>query len=107
MIPLIGYADRLSLRPKETINFKVSCNGPDPYEARLVRIICGDPNPDGPGIKEEDIDADFAGSYPARTQAALQGSHAMVDLGDRSIDSFTLIATIWPTRPEKPDQGVH
>lgn len=106
MIPLIGYADRLSLRPKETINFKVSCNGPDPYEARLVRIICGDPNPDGPGIKEEDIDADFAGSYPARTQAALQGSHAMVDLGDRSIDSFTLIATIWPTRPEKTDQGV-
>ena len=45
MIPLIGYADRLSLRPKETINFKVSCNGPDPYEARLVRIICGAPTP--------------------------------------------------------------
>ena len=71
MIPLIGYADRLSLRPGETINFKVSCSSADPYEARLVRIICGDPNPDGPGIKEEEIIADFAGSYTARPQAAV------------------------------------
>ena len=106
MIPLIGYADRLSLRPGETINFKVSCSGPDPYEARLVRGICGDPNPDGPGIKEEEVAADFAGSYPARPQAAVQGSYATVDLGGRSVDSFTLAATIWPTRPDKADQGV-
>ena len=106
MIPLIGYADRLSLRPGETINFKVSCSSADPYKARLVRIICGDPNPDGPGIKEEEIIADFAGSYTARPQAAVQGSYASVDLGSLSIDSFTLVATIWPTRPDKADQGV-
>ena len=59
MIPLIGYADRMSVRPGETINFKVSSSGPDPYTASLVRLICSDPNPDGPGIKEETISAEF------------------------------------------------
>ena len=106
MIPLIGYADRLSLRPSETIEFKVSSTGSEPYEARLVRIICGDPNPDGPGIKEEDIQADFAGQYPSRPQDAIQGSYATVDMGGYALESFTLVATIWPTRPDKPSQGV-
>lgn len=106
MIPLIGYADRLSLRPGETINFKVSSTGPDPYEARLVRIICGDPNPEGPGIKEEEVEADFAGNHPSRPQDAVQGSYATVDAGSHALDSFTLTAIVWPTRPDKPDQGV-
>ena len=103
MIPLIGYADMLSLRPGETINFKVSNTASEPYKARLVRIICGDPNPEGPGIKEEDIPAEFAGQYPSRPQSAVQGSYATIDIGDRRLDSFTLVATIWPTLPGKPD----
>ncbi len=106
MIPLIGYADKLSLRPGETIHFKISSVGPDPYEARLVRVICGDPNPDGPGIKEEEIPASFAGQYKSRPQNAVQGSYATVEMGSRRLDSFTLAATIWPTRPDKADQGV-
>lgn len=106
MIPLIGYSDRLSARPGETIEFKVSSTGSAPYDARLVRIICGDPNPDGPGIKEEEIPADFAGSYPSRPQKAAQGSHVAVEMKDGSLSSFTLTATIWPTIPGKPDQGI-
>ena len=106
MIPLIGYADRLSLRPGETINFKVSSTSTEPYAARLVRIICGDPNPAGPGIKEEIVPAVFAGQYPSRSQHAALGSYATVDMGGRTLDSFTLVATIWPTLPNRPDQGL-
>ena len=44
MIPLIGYGDRLSVRPGETIEFKVSSQNPAPFEASLVRIVCADPH---------------------------------------------------------------
>jgi N,N-dimethylformamidase len=52
MLPLTGYADRFSVAPGETIAFKVSSAAALPYQARLVRLISGDPNPAGPGIKE-------------------------------------------------------
>ena len=42
MIPLIGYGDRLSARPGETIEFKVSSQGPAPFRADLVRIVSAD-----------------------------------------------------------------
>ena len=48
MIPIAGYADRLSVRPGETISFKVSSQLDGPYKARLVRVISGDANPAGP-----------------------------------------------------------
>ena len=105
MIPLIGYADRMSVRPGETINFKVSSSGPDPYTASLVRLICSDPNPDGPGIKEETISAEFSGKYPSRVQEIRQGSYGIVDW-DLPFGSFTFAAKIWPTCPDKDDQGV-
>jgi len=106
MIPLIGYADRLSARPGETIGFKVSSTSTAPYDARLVRIICGDPNPDGPGIKEQEVSAAFAGSYPSRPQTAFQGSYVAVEMNDRNPASFTLTAIIWPTMPNKEEQGI-
>jgi N,N-dimethylformamidase len=108
MIPIVAYADRLSVAPGEDIAFKVSSTGAEPYEARLVRVICGDPNPAGPGIKEEEVDADLGGPYPSRVQAVHGGSYGRVedapDLG--GLESFTLMATIWPTTPEKGEQGI-
>lgn len=66
MLPLAGYADRFSVVPGETIAFKVSSALAGAYQARLVRVISGDPNPAGPGIRERDVSAPFAGSYPSR-----------------------------------------
>ena len=66
--PLLGYADRLSVRPGETVAVKVSCTLEEDFSASLVRIICADPNPSGPGIIEESVPANFAASYPARVQ---------------------------------------
>jgi N,N-dimethylformamidase len=103
MLPITGYADRLSVAPGETIDFKVSSNAQQSYQARLVKVICGDPNPAGPGIKEQELKADFAGSYPSRLQSVPLGSYARMTapsaLDSLAAASFTLIATIWPTTP--------
>ena len=107
-IPIIGYTDRFSVEPGESINFKVSSTSGSPYNARLVRVVSCDPNPEGPGIIEHAMDAAFTGSYPSRIQAVHLGSYMRVhntgildDLG-----SFTLCATIWPTTPSRDLQGI-
>jgi N,N-dimethylformamidase len=107
-IPLIGYSDRLSARPGDTIAFKVSCTASEPYTAKLVRITCGDPNPAGPGIKETDVLADFAGTYPSRPQGVRLGSYAEIDAGAAfdGVDRLTFAATIWPTLPRREGQAV-
>jgi len=79
MVPLVGYLDRLSARPGETIAVKVSSRAGEPYAVDMVRIIHADPNPAGPGMKLEDVDCGFAGQYPSRAQAVHPGSFAVVD----------------------------
>jgi len=73
MVPLIGYVDRFSARPGERIAVKVSSSSDHPYRADLVRIIRADANPAGPGIKLEEIAADFAGAYVSRFPAGAPG----------------------------------
>jgi N,N-dimethylformamidase len=109
MLPLAAYADRLSVRPGETIEFKVSSVDDTAYAARLVRVISADANPAGPGLVEEAVDADFAGYHKGRFQPVHAGSYGVVtqqaDLG--SMGSLTLAAMIWPTRPGiKRRQGI-
>ena len=78
MVPLIGYVDRFSARPRERIAVKVSSRLTEPYRADLVRIIHGDANPAGPGLKFEEVEATFAGTYPSRFQPAHSGSYGIV-----------------------------
>ena len=112
MLPLIGYADRLSARPGETIEFKVSSTSKRDFKAELVRIVCADPNPEGPGRQEEEVAAEFAGSYPSHVKTAPLGSYARVEQTGpvADIESFTVIATVWPTLPgtasHRSEQGL-
>ncbi|MCY3754601.1 MAG: N,N-dimethylformamidase large subunit [Alphaproteobacteria bacterium] len=105
-IPLIGYADRWSARPGETVEFKVSSRSGEPYRARLVRVILADPNPAGPGIKEEAIASDIEGSRPSRAQDAALGSYVRVEGARLEAEALTVSATIWPTLPEQEGQGI-
>ena len=57
MLPLAAYADRLSVRPGETISFQVANATGQPVTARVVRIISSDANPAGPGLQVEEIDS--------------------------------------------------
>jgi N,N-dimethylformamidase len=78
VVPLIGYVDRFSARPGERIAVKVSSQLDRPYRADLVRIIHGDANPAGPGIKIENVPVAFAGTYPSRFQPVYLGSCGVV-----------------------------
>ena len=107
-IPLIGYAEKLSGRPGDTIEFKVNSASQGPFHANLLRIICADPNPAGPGLIEEGVDIKFGGTFPSLDRPFYPGSYAAIDLGDalKSLKSFTVVATLWPTTPDKENQGV-
>lgn len=100
---LTAYTDRLSVQPGGAVEFKVSTNSTN-YSARLVRIICGDPNPDGPGIKYEAIEASsLEGTYKGRPQAVHSGSYAITEPFNAG-KIFNISATIFPTLPQNGKQ---
>ena len=98
--PLLGYVDHLSARPGDTLSFKVSSLSERPFTARLLRSICADPNPAGPGIIEEDASAYFATqSFPSVEQPFHGGSYGigMADVSAPKGAALTLSVTIFPT----------
>ena len=74
MLKILGYCDRLSVAPGETVRFMVSCTGAANYRAEIVRIIHGDANPAGPGLKLARVATPIDGAYPAREQGIDAGS---------------------------------
>jgi N,N-dimethylformamidase len=103
MLPITGYLDRLSAQPGEHIAVKVSsCLGKN-YYADLVRIVHGDPNPAGPGLKLVEVpNRIFAGTYPSREQPIHLGSYGRVEgpLPVAEGEPFTVRALVWPTLPQ-------
>lgn len=104
MLTITGYSDRIYCRPGETLEFKVNCEAPR-YHADIVRIICGDTNPDGPGVKEVVIDTPVSGPHAGRLQSIRAGSYVEVP-NVPALDSFSVEAYIWPTTPTKGIQGL-
>jgi len=103
--PLLAYPDEFSVRPGETIAFKVSATRPGHYRASLVRLRCGDATSGGAGYKETPVPAAFEGDYPARLQAI--GAGSFVDFTDAPAwhgDTFTVQAWVWPTTPGRGRQ---
>lgn len=108
-LPLVGYSDRLSARPGESIAFKVSSRSERPFHARLTRVICADPNPDGPGIIEQDADRWFAPrDMPSRRQPFHPGSWARAEgaVHCPATGLLELTALIWPTLRRDGGQAV-
>lgn len=98
---LLGYLDRWSVRPGESIVAHVSCQGGGFYDAKLVRIIQGDIHPDGPGYREEVISLELGGPFAACFQPLQTGSYAMIDDCEAfaALSSFGISLAIWPTTP--------
>ena len=108
MHPLLGYVDRWSAKPGEAIRLMVSSAGDAPFEARFARIICGDPNPRGPGYREIAMQHPLAGTHPGLDQKTHLGSWARIPLLDLSGcgRGLVLCATIWPTTPARGRQAI-
>lgn len=100
MLKLAGYADRMSARPGETFEFKISNATGAPVKASLVRVICADPNPAGPGIVTEPVAATIEQLAAPKSEPVERGSYGIVE-GARvlaGLTSCTLAVTVMPTR---------
>lgn len=108
MKTILGYTNVWGIAPGETLNVMVSTYGPERYRADLVRVICGDDDPAHDIYREEELEAPFRGEYPGRLQPIDCGSYAVVPTspGLAALDSFTVLAWIWPTTPHKGEQGL-
>ncbi len=96
---LAGYTDERSVAPGETIAFMAG--GPAGKAcARLVRLVHGDPNPDGPGAREQE-----AAWWPPRELAIEPRALALgsyVEVADPTLlndlrDGFTIALWFKPT----------
>lgn len=95
---IVGYASQLRVQPGESISFMVSSETPR-YRAEIVRLIHGDANPIGPGIKETVVETPVNGEYPGRRPELPLGSYAVVPdaAALRLVGSFSFTAWIAPT----------
>ena len=105
---IVGYADHMSVQPGETVKFMVSSQAPR-YRADIVRLIHGDANPKGPGIKETVVETTANAEYPGKRQALPLGSYVTVpdNAALRLAGSFTITAWIAPTRHDRRSAGRH
>jgi N,N-dimethylformamidase len=108
MTVLMGYADKVSVAPGETIGFKVSCTGAPRYRADIVRVLSPEAGPEAPPFRSERVDTPANGEYPARGQQLRCGSWAMVPAHKTvaALQSFSLQAFIWPTLPGRGRQAI-
>jgi N,N-dimethylformamidase len=104
---IVGYGDHLSVRAGETISFMVSCTRSS-YSASLVRLIHGDSNSCGPGVKEVPIPSSIDGTYGGRDQPYRHGSYVLVRDATRldAYESMTIHAWIFPTTPGSGEQAI-
>ncbi len=107
MTTLMAYADAISVRPGETLSFKVSCDGADTFNARIVRLLSPEAGPEAPPFRTEPVEG-TGGSYPARTQPLRAGSWAMVPRHPliAALRSFSIAALVWPTLPGDGRQAI-
>ena len=78
-LPITGYLDRFSHRPGESFTAHISLRDGGTFRARLVRVLSGDPNPDGPGLRLEDLSGVFDRTFQGRRQPITLGSCAIVE----------------------------
>jgi N,N-dimethylformamidase len=105
MVPLLGYSDRTSVAPGETIRFMVSSAAAEPFEAMVVRVLCGDSNPHGPGYREREVDTVINRRFPSRVQPTFLGSYVRCPAFDTG-PAVAIRALVWPTLPGRGAQAI-
>ncbi|MGO9361345.1 MAG: N,N-dimethylformamidase beta subunit family domain-containing protein [Xanthobacteraceae bacterium] len=106
---LYGYADPWSIKAGDSLSFMISAEGTATVETRIVRLIHGDENPDGPGFVEQEFVCDVPSTLGVRRQFTQVGSYAVVDDPAQRLvpaGDFTLYAFVFPTKPGGSRQAV-
>ena len=98
---VLAYADRISVRPGDTVAFKVSLEDHARFDFKVVRVVNGVETPTGAPYKEVEVETSADGSYPGGFQRIDAGSYAVVP-GPPALDrlsSFTFQCYLMPTLP--------
>ena len=105
---VMGYCDRWSVAPGETVTFMVSCLGAERYDATIVRLKQPEAGPLATPFAPEPVAAPCNGSHAGRAQAIPIGSFAAVPVHPALAlaGSFTLAAYVLPTTPAKGRQAL-
>ncbi|WP_336802092.1 N,N-dimethylformamidase beta subunit family domain-containing protein [Kaistia sp. MMO-174] len=107
MLKIVGYPDRYSVAPGEEIAFKISLEEGDTFEARLVRVVNGDCNPAGPGLKFPHIPTEIDGVHAGKPQRIDAGSYMIAsDLPAIASRTFSFLGFVWPTLPKRGEQVI-
>lgn len=105
---VMGYADRWSVAPGDTICFMVSCLGGDAFTARIMRLKQPEAGKLATPFAPEEVDAACNGVHSGRLQTIPIGSlavlpaHPALDLSTGA----TLACYLMPTTPEKGRQAI-
>lgn len=104
---VLGYADRLSVRAGERIEFMVSCER-DRYRAEIVRLDSAFPLEDDPSFRPPVVESPVNGEYPGRFQPIRAGSYVEIPAADLRMEGgVTLNVSIYPTLPARGrEQGI-
>jgi N,N-dimethylformamidase len=99
LLGILGYWDRFSARPGDAAELKVSIEDGSPgFRIELVRLICGDDGPGGPGFKAESITSEVNGRVRGSRQAIAAGSYVHIpSLKATRGSAVTLAALVMPT----------
>jgi N,N-dimethylformamidase len=105
---VLGYAWPLIVSPGEEITFRLSSERLAQAEARVVRVRCADPDPNGPGIRVVPLGSAVDGPVALRHQPIHPGSHGIVEdpQGLDGLAALSVGAFLWPTRPGAGEQAI-
>lgn len=108
MTRIMGYADRISLQPGDTVGIKASCIGATHYRADIVHLLSPNSGMGASEFREVVVDTPANGTYPGREQKMHAGSVGVVPRKRalEGLTSFTLQLYVWPTTPKKRPQGL-
>ncbi|MBU6285799.1 MAG: N,N-dimethylformamidase large subunit [Betaproteobacteria bacterium] len=76
MLTLTGYADRLSVIAGQSIRFHVANQCEEKPSAKLIRVLCADPNPEIGGVRYEYCDVPIRELSTPKAQSVPLGSYA-------------------------------
>lgn len=108
MLPLAGYAERLSARPGETLRFHVANATGVPVDARVVRVKCADPNPAIGGVDVEPVAIAVTTLAEPGPQTVPSGSWAVLGPSGllKGMRDARFTVRILPTLQRSRDQAI-
>ena len=105
---ILGYCSPLSVFGGDSIDLKLSSNGPKQCSVELLRVQCADVDPDGPGEAYEQPCFFDKREISVEHQSIKSGSYAVIDpsptFGDWTELEFSIL--VYPTIPEFGPQPV-